>query len=69
MHYINQKALALYVRFVAVSDEHGQGALEYIGMVIGLAIMVAIGFQIAGTNIFEEASTFVSRVLDAASGG
>jgi hypothetical protein len=67
MQHISDKALELYVRATNELDKKdGQGALEYIGMVIGLAIMVALGFKIAGANIFSEASSFVSKILDSA---
>jgi hypothetical protein len=63
MQHINDKMLELFLR---LKSQDGQGALEYIGMVIGLAILVAAGFQIAGYNIMDEASSFVGRVLNSA---
>jgi hypothetical protein len=48
--------------------EDGQGALEYIAIVVGLIVLVALGFQIAGVDIFQTASTFVERVIGSAGG-
>jgi len=44
-------------------EESGQGALEYIAIVIGLVILVYLGFKIAGVDIFNKATGFVSSVL------
>jgi hypothetical protein len=49
-----------------MARQEGQGALEYIAIVIGLIILIAAGFQIAGVDIFSQASGFVSKVLSAA---
>lgn len=50
-------------------NEKGQGALEYIAIVIGLVLLVAAGFQIAGVDIFKQASSFVNRVIGNTSNG
>jgi hypothetical protein len=47
-----------------LAEQSGQGALEYIAIVLGLVILVAIGFAIAGRSILEEASSFVQKIID-----
>jgi hypothetical protein len=66
MNYLMTK---LYCQAVcALRKDDGQGALEYIAIVVGLILMVALGFQIAGVNIFQKASTFVRDVVGSAGG-
>jgi len=50
------------------ASERGQGALEYIAIVVGLVVLIAIGFAIAGQDILDEARDFVNRVTGAAGG-
>lgn len=52
----------------SLRNEHGQGALEYIAIVVGLILMVAIGFQLAGVQIEQKAASFVSDVVGNAGG-
>jgi hypothetical protein len=55
--------LCLKVMTVDLSREDGQGALEYMGMLLGLVLFVFIAFQIIGVNIFDKATSFVVSVL------
>lgn len=48
--------------------EEGQGALEYIAIVVGLILLIAAGFQLAGIDIMNAASKFVEDVIGKASG-
>jgi hypothetical protein len=59
------KLLSLFVKMhtATLRRESGQGALEYIAIVIGLVVLVYAGFRIAGVNIFDKASSFVDSVL------
>lgn len=66
METINNFALTLWARLCC--REQGQGALEYIAIVVGLILLVAAGFAIAGQNIFDEASNFVGKVISGATG-
>lgn len=50
--------------FSATHSEDAQGALEYIAMVLGLVVLVSVGFKIAGGNILDEASSFVTTVIN-----
>lgn len=43
-------------------DERGQGSLEYIAIVVGLIVLVYLGFQAAGGDIGDKAQCFVSKV-------
>jgi hypothetical protein len=57
--------LSLYVKTqnFSLRREDGQGALEYIAIVLGLVVLVYAGFSIAGVDIFKKASDFVNTVL------
>lgn len=52
----------------ALRREEGQGALEYIAIVVGLILLIAAGFAIAGRNVFDAASNFVKDVIGEAGG-
>jgi hypothetical protein len=47
-----------------LAEQSGQGALEYIAIVLGLVVLVAAGFYIAGGKISDKAGQFVQDILD-----
>ncbi len=56
--YVETKLFAYRLR-----QQAGQGSLEYIAIVIGLIVLVAAGFLVAGGDIERRAEGFVQRVL------
>lgn len=62
---LNNMFLQVFVRMQAASRrEAGQGALEYMAMVVAMVVLIYLGFQIAGVKIQEEASNFVNTVIN-----
>jgi len=47
----------------SVKSESGQGALEYIAMVVAMVTLIYLGFKAAGVDIMDEASNLVQKVL------
>lgn len=62
MDYVNSFAVRAFLMMNKLRDRSGQGALEYIAIVVGLVVLVYAGFSIAGVNIKDEASSFVCKV-------
>jgi len=57
-------SLTLKVLTGDLRREEGQGALEYLGILIGLVALVFVAFQIIGVNILSKATSFVTTVLN-----
>jgi hypothetical protein len=57
--------VSVRIKALQLRAQSGQGALEYIAIVVGLVLLIAAGFTIAGGNIGDEAGKFVKKVLNA----
>jgi hypothetical protein len=59
------KLLALFIWTYTLSfrRESGQGALEYLAIVIGLVILVFALFKIFGVDIFSKGTSFLTSVF------
>lgn len=63
MTSFNSLLARAHSKLLSVSDdESGQGALEYIAIVVGLVVLVYVGFKVAGDQISEVAGNFVRLV-------
>jgi hypothetical protein len=60
---LTQQSRMMLVRGQTLRSERGQGALEYIAIVVGLVVLIYLGYRLAGQRIRCEAGSFVDSVL------